>query len=348
MVEIKGNNAGGTLQLNCENNSHGVKLQSPDHSAAQSYTLKLPDNQVAANKILKVKSITGSGATAVGQLEFADQSGGSVGNNADDITAGDAAVTIATTTGDITIDAQGSDTDIYFKGTDNTTDITALWLDMSGGGIARFNSSIRTPDYAWFHSNDDINLMFGVNFEIQVEHVLNTGLRLKNTTSPYAPYLQFVDANESIGSDGTNLILTSGGTAFKMPTADGSNTHVLQTDGNGNLSFVAQSGGGGGVTVQDEGSALSTTATTLDFVGAGVVASGTGATKTITISGGGSGITVQDEGSALSTVGTTLNFVGAGVTASGTGATKTITISGGGGGGGITTGKAIAMAMVFG
>mgnify|MGYP000170753160 CR=1 FL=1 len=46
---------------------------------------------------------------------------------------------------------------------------------------------------------------------------------------------------------------------------------------------------GGAVTVQDEGSALSTSATTLNFVGSGVVASGTGATKTITISGGGGG-----------------------------------------------------------
>ena len=98
-------------------------------------------------------------------------------------------------------------------------------------------------------------------------------------------------------------------------------------------SVTTSGGGGGGVTVQDEGSALSTTGTTLNFVGSGVVASGTGATKTITISGGGSGITVQDEGSALSTLGTTLNFVGSGVVASGTGATKTITISGGGGGG---------------
>ena len=43
--------------------------------------------------------------------------------------------------------------------------------------------------------------------------------------------------------------------------------------------------GGGDITVQDEGSALSTAATTLNFVGAGVTASGTGATKTITISG---------------------------------------------------------------
>ena len=45
--------------------------------------------------------------------------------------------------------------------------------------------------------------------------------------------------------------------------------------------------GSGGVTVQDEGSALSTAGTTLNFVGSGVVASGSGATKTITIAGGG-------------------------------------------------------------
>ena len=48
-------------------------------------------------------------------------------------------------------------------------------------------------------------------------------------------------------------------------------------------------GGGGGITVQDEGTPLATTATTLNFVGAGVVASGTGATKTITVAGGGGG-----------------------------------------------------------
>ena len=43
----------------------------------------------------------------------------------------------------------------------------------------------------------------------------------------------------------------------------------------------------GGLNVQDEGVTLATQATTLNFEGAGVVASGTGATKTITISGGG-------------------------------------------------------------
>lgn len=55
------------------------------------------------------------------------------------------------------------------------------------------------------------------------------------------------------------------------------------------------SGGGSSLTIQDEGVALSTAATTLNFVGSGITASGTGATKTITVSGtGGSGIALTD------------------------------------------------------
>ena len=65
----------------------------------------------------------------------------------------------------------------------------------------------------------------------------------------------------------------------------------------------ATGGGGSSLTIQDEGSALSTAATTLNFVGSAVTATGTGATKTITITGGGSGIALTDlsvgsEGSA--------------------------------------------------
>ena len=65
----------------------------------------------------------------------------------------------------------------------------------------------------------------------------------------------------------------------------------------------ATGGGGSSLTIQDEGSALSTAATTLNFVGSAVTATGSGATKTITITGGGSGIALTDlsvgsEGSA--------------------------------------------------
>ena len=61
---------------------------------------------------------------------------------ADNITTGDAAVSIATTSGNITIDAQASDADILFKGTDDSSDITALQLDMSDAGKAIFNGAI--------------------------------------------------------------------------------------------------------------------------------------------------------------------------------------------------------------
>ena len=79
-VEVKGDGSSndGVLQLNCHVNSHGVKIKSPPHSAGQSYTMILPDNQIEANKFLQVKSITGSGNTAVGQLEYSDTFKGSV------------------------------------------------------------------------------------------------------------------------------------------------------------------------------------------------------------------------------------------------------------------------------
>ena len=71
LTEIAGGTNAGTIQLNCESNSHGIKLQSPPHSASQSYTLIYPTGNVTAGTFLKVASITGSGTTAVGQLSFA-------------------------------------------------------------------------------------------------------------------------------------------------------------------------------------------------------------------------------------------------------------------------------------
>ena len=58
-LQIKGDGTtAGALQLNCESNSHGIKLQSPPHSANQSYSLKFPSGNVTAGKFLKVDSIT--------------------------------------------------------------------------------------------------------------------------------------------------------------------------------------------------------------------------------------------------------------------------------------------------
>ena len=65
---------------------------------------------------------------------------------ADDIGTGNAAVTLTTSSGNITIDAAANDSDIIFKGTDATADITMLTLDGSAAGEAIFNAGIVIAD----------------------------------------------------------------------------------------------------------------------------------------------------------------------------------------------------------
>ncbi|MFM1566052.1 MAG: tail fiber domain-containing protein [SAR86 cluster bacterium] len=77
---------------------------------------------------------------ADGTLDF--EVSGATALAADDLTEGDAAVTLSTSSGNITIDATANDSDIIFKGTDNTSDITMLTLDGSEAGAATFNDKI--------------------------------------------------------------------------------------------------------------------------------------------------------------------------------------------------------------
>lgn len=66
-LQIKGDGTtDGTLQLNCSQNSHGIKLKSPNHGAGQSYTLTFPPTAPQADKTL----IT----DASGNLSFANAS----------------------------------------------------------------------------------------------------------------------------------------------------------------------------------------------------------------------------------------------------------------------------------
>jgi hypothetical protein len=88
-LQIKGDNTtAGALQLNCEQNSHGILLQSPPHSANQSYTLKFPSGNVTAGKFLKVDSVSGSGTTGVGTMTFADAGGGKINQVLTNISTG--------------------------------------------------------------------------------------------------------------------------------------------------------------------------------------------------------------------------------------------------------------------
>ena len=52
-----------------------------------------------------------------------------------------------------------------------------------------------------------------------------------------------MDTNESIQSDGSKMIIKSGGTTFNLPTSDGTTGQFLKTDGSGTLSFDTVSSG---------------------------------------------------------------------------------------------------------
>ena len=127
--------------------------------------------------------------------------------------------------------------------------------------------------------------------------------------------------------DGTTWKAEGVTSSYTLPTAAANVKGGVKIGSGLTMTGETLSADASAITVQEEGSSLATAATTLNFVGGNVTATGTGSTKTITV--GDSGITVQEEGTSLATAGTTLNFVGSNVTATGTGATKTISISGG-------------------
>ena len=61
----------GYIQLNCAENSHGVKIKSPPHSAGQSYTLTLPQS-ITNNTFLKTDG-SGNLSFASAGITMADQ-----------------------------------------------------------------------------------------------------------------------------------------------------------------------------------------------------------------------------------------------------------------------------------
>tara|TARA_B100000035_G_scaffold29153_1_gene22401 strand:+ start:643 stop:2622 length:1980 start_codon:yes stop_codon:yes gene_type:complete len=142
----------GTIALTSDVTSGSITIQDEGSSlSTQATTLNFVGSGVTATGSGTTKTITISGG------------GGSGSSAADDITTGDAAVTIATTSGNITIDNQHSNSDIIFKGTDGGSDITALTLDMSNAGDALFNASVRVGasgayKFADTHSSDSAQI----------------------------------------------------------------------------------------------------------------------------------------------------------------------------------------------
>jgi len=115
-------NGSGQITLNCENNSHGVKIKGPPHSAAASYTLTLPNNTGTNSQFL---TTNGSGV-----LSWSSPAGGVSLSVANTWTAGQRAeITTLTDGATITPDLNDSNNYVLVLGGNRTianpTNITA-------------------------------------------------------------------------------------------------------------------------------------------------------------------------------------------------------------------------------
>ena len=195
---------------------------------------------------------------------------------ADDISTGDAAINLETSAGNITIDAQGNDTDIILKGTDGGSDTTFLTIDGSAAGKATFNSDVVvggdltvTGDDIIMGTNTAGNLLIadGTNFNsiavgslseissVASDDVLlavdTSGGGLKKiarstlvsglaTSSALTNVVE--DSTPQLGGDldvnGNDIVSVSNGNISLLPNGSG----VVHVDGNGSS---------GGVTISD-------------------------------------------------------------------------------------------------
>ena len=148
-----------------------------------------------------------------------------ISSAADDITTGDAAVNITTSSGNITIDAAANDSDIIFKGTDATADITMLTLDGSEAGKATFNDQVVIGDgklvlnsTAVTSTAAELNLLDGVSGLVQADL---TKLAAVDST---AAELNIVDGGTSATSttvaDADRVVLNDNGTMVQVAMTD--------------------------------------------------------------------------------------------------------------------------------
>ena len=172
---------------------------------------------------------------------------------ADDLTIGDAAVTLSTSSGNITLDATANDTDIIFKGTDATADITMLTLDGSDAGSATFNDKIIVGDgklvlnsTAVTSTAAELNLLDGVSGLVQADltklaAIDSTAaeLNILDDATVTTAELNLIDGGTARGTTavatGDGILINDGGT-MRMTNVDTVSTYFAGHNvGGGNI-----------------------------------------------------------------------------------------------------------------
>ena len=156
---------------------------------------------------------------------------------------------------------EGDGTDMTISANNLTVDAAAdITLDAGGNNFKFSSGGTQVLDIA--NSSSDVIIKPTVDAKdvIFQQYDGNEVMRINDSRK-----LQFYDdGGESITSDGSKLIIESGGTTFNLPSADGSDGQFLKTNGSGTLSFAAA--GSDYVRIAENGGSSSTSSVVFDDV----------------------------------------------------------------------------------
>jgi len=265
-VVIMGNSTrgAGAIQLNCEFNSHGIKLKSPPHSANASYTLTFP-NDAGTNGY----ALTTNGSGVLSWTEQVPDSSITSAKLANDITiAGNLTVNGTTTTVNsttLTVD----DKNIELGSVSSPSDTTA-----DGGGITLKGASDKT--ITWVNSTDcwtfnqSVNLTAGtaavpgliLNGDVNTGFFQSAADELAISTAG-TERLRVGSAGQ-VGVAGANYgtsgqVLTSGGASGAVSWADATGGGTVELTASGALSD------GDPVLLNSDGTVKSVAVTNVNF-----------------------------------------------------------------------------------
>ena len=165
--------------------------------------------------------------------------GGTGATALDDIGTGDAAASLVTTVGNITIDAQANDADVIIKVDDNGSAVTAVTFDGSDEGNALFVNDVQLK-------SDGALLEFGADLDTTLTHTDGTGLTLNSTNK-----LTFGDVATFIHQSSDGVMTVDGEATIDLNASTAvliSNDLKLDSD-----SAVINIGAGDDVTITHDG-----------------------------------------------------------------------------------------------
>ena len=233
-----GSSADGKITLNCSQNSHGVKIQSPAHSAGQSYTLILPTSVGSANQVLA------SSGSSTNQLSW--------------INAAETKPTVADVSQTI---APATATTINITGTNFVSIPQVQFINSSTGAITNANT-ISFTNATTLSVN--VTLASG-NYFVRVENPDGNAGRSTNNILTASTAPSFTTGAGSLGSVAGNF----SGTVFTVVGSSDSAISFSEVTSGGNV-LTASSGANcslatnGVITTSDFGG-TSTAATTYNF-----------------------------------------------------------------------------------